>query len=197
LKKSPRIKLQKWGRIEGTLRVGHHLGANEQVVIDAPMSRRWMMGRGKGHAVHHSTGLQPPMYDYNAFHTGTDEQGRFVFTFVPPGSQTVARLVPMGGGSWTHSPLDALDVKPGKTTVAELGGGGRTVIGKLKFADKAPPDLSDGFVTINSPRSKIMDKVSQLKTEEEREAFYQSDEFEAATKNNRNYFSPLTRIFHS
>jgi hypothetical protein len=39
LKSSLQITLQKWGRIEGTLRVGRHVGTNEQVVVSAPLPR--------------------------------------------------------------------------------------------------------------------------------------------------------------
>ncbi len=199
LKVSPQITLQKWGRIEGTLRVGHRAGTNEQIVLDAPQPR-WIK------KMIHKTGqqtndvvitnsspvmLQPPFYDFNAFQAKTDEQGRFVITFVPPGEQIIARLVPTGEGSWTHSQLAAVDVKPGETTVTNVGGTGRTVIGKVKFGEGAAPDFKNGFAVINTPTSKFIEKIRQLKTDEERKAFYQSKEFQEAMKNHRSFSAVL------
>jgi uncharacterized GH25 family protein len=199
LKASPQITLQKWGRIEGTLRVGHRAGTNEQIVLDAPQPR-WIK------KMIHKTGqqtndvvitnsspvmLQPPFYDFNAFQAKTDEQGRFVITFVPPGEQIIARLVPTGEGSWTHSQLAAVDVKPGETTVTNVGGTGRTVIGKVKFGEGAAPDFKNGFAVINTPTSKFIEKIRQLKTDEERKAFYQSKEFQEAMKNHRSFSAVL------
>jgi hypothetical protein len=199
LKVLPQITLQKWGRIEGTLRVGHHAGTNEQIVLDAPQPR-WIK------KTIHKTGqqtndmvitnsspvmLQPPFYDSNAFQAKTDEQGRFVITFVPPSEQIIARLVPIGEGSWTHSQLAAVDVKPGETTVTNVGGTGRPVIGKVKFGEGAAPDFKNGFAVINTPTSKFIEKIRQLKTDEERKAFYQSKEFQEAMKNHRSFSAVL------
>jgi beta-lactamase regulating signal transducer with metallopeptidase domain/uncharacterized GH25 family protein len=201
LKTSPKIQLQKWGRIEGTLRVGHHVGTNEQVMLEFPQSR-W--NTKTFHKAGQQTNaltitnsspvmLQPPLYDSNAFQARTDDEGRFVISFVPPGRQIIARLVPSGPNSWTASQLATVDVKPGETTVTNVGGTGRNVIGKVIFADGAKPDFTNGFgfVVINTPTSKIMQKVRQLKTDEERKAFYESDEFQAATKDARSFSARL------
>jgi hypothetical protein len=187
LKTSPRIKLQKWGRIAGTLRVGHHAGTNELVVLDAlPPGWDAKTFRNSSRVV-----LQPPFYDSNAFQARTDDQGRFVITFVPPGEQRIARLVSTGVNSWTHSQLATVDVMPGETTVTNVGGTGRTVIGRVRFADRAAPDFRHGFVVINTPIFKIMQKVRQLKTDAERTAFYQSEEFQAAVKDARTFSAAL------
>jgi hypothetical protein len=195
LKASPQIMLQKWGRIEGTLRVGRHPGTNEQVVLDAPQPR-WTK------KTIHKTGqqtndveitnsspimLQPPFYDFNAFQARTDEQGRFVIMFVPPGQQIIARLVRAGENSWTHSQLATVEVKPGETIVTNVGGTGRIVTGKVKFSEEAPPDFKNGFAIISTPTSKLMKKIKELKTDEERKALYQSEEFQAATKDYRSF----------
>jgi hypothetical protein len=171
LKASPQITLQKWGRVEGVLRLGHHPGANQQVILE-PLQPGWP--------------LQPPVYDPNAFQARTDDQGRFAITLVPPGEQTISRLVATGEGSWTHSLLATVEVKPGESTVANVGGTGRNVIGKIKFGESAAPDLKNGSVTISTPISKLMQKILQLKTDEERKTFYQSAEAQAAAKNPRN-----------
>lgn len=196
LKASPRVTLQKWGRIEGMLRVGRHLGTNEQVVLNAAQTR-WpgMNMHRKGRQTNDlaatnsaSEVLQPPYFDFNAFLARTDAQGRFVITFVPPGEVTLARLVSAGQNSWTHSPLATVTVKAGETVVTNVGGTGRTVVGKIKFAESPGPGFANAFVQIVSPFSKFIRKAAELKTDEERDALYQSAEFQAATKERR-YFS--------
>jgi hypothetical protein len=184
LKTSPQIPLQKWGRVEGTLRLGHRPGANQQVVLD-PLQPGWPITNST------PVTLQPPFYDPDAFQARTDNQGRFVITFVPPGEQTIARLVATGEGSWTHSRLATVEVKPGETTVTNVGGTGRNVIGKIKFGESAAPDLKNGFCTISTPVSKFLQKVLQSKTDEERKAFYQSAEAQAAAKNPRSFPAAL------
>jgi hypothetical protein len=195
LKASPQITLQKWGRIEGTLRVGRHPGTNEQVVVSTPLPRwsktsiRKAGQQTNGLEITNSSPvmIQPPTYDFHAFQARTDERGRFVITFVPPGEQTLSRLVPEGTGSWTYNQLATVDVKPGETAVTNVGGTGRTVIGKVKFGEGAAPDFKNGFAVINTPTSKFIEKIRQLKTDEERKAFYQSKEFQEATKNHRSF----------
>jgi hypothetical protein len=193
LKASPQITLQRWGRVEGTLSVSHHLGTNELVMLDGSqpgwsnMNIRKVGQQTNSLEITNSTSvtLQPPVYDFNAFQARTDDKGRFVITFVPPGEQSISRMVPTGENSWTHSMLATVDVKPGETTVTNVGGTGRTVIGKVTFADGVAPDFQNGFVVINTPTAKFMKKVHQLKTDEERTAFYQSKKFQAAMKNYR------------
>jgi hypothetical protein len=182
LKASPQIRLQKWGRIESTLRLGHHPGTNQQVVLNRSQAR-WSANN-----ITPAT-LQPPFYEPNAFQARTDDQGRFVIMFVPPGEQTIARLVSTGGGAWTQSPLATVEVNPGETIVTNLGGTGRSVMGKIKFDESPSPDFKHGSVTIGTPISKFLQKIGQLKTDEERNKFYQSEEFKAAGKNPRSYFA--------
>jgi hypothetical protein len=199
LKASPQITLQKWGRIEGTLRFGHHAGTNEQVVLDAPQPG-WI--KNTIHKPGSSTNdvvitnsspavLQPPYYDFNAFQAKTDERGRFVITFVPPGEQIIARLVPTGEGSWTHSQLTTVDVKPGETVVTNVGGTGRIVVGKVKVDDGVAPDFKNGFANISTPTSKLFSKIKDLKSDEERKAFFQSNEIQEAMKNHRSFSAVL------
>jgi len=201
-KSSPQVRLQKWGRIEGTLRVSHHPGTNEVVVLDPPQ-RPWLtrtfhkIGPQTNEFTLTNSTLatpQPPIYDFNAFQARADDQGRFAITFVPPGQQVIARLVSTGGNSWTHSQLATVEVKPGETLVTNIGGLGRTVIGKVKFADSPAQDFKNGAVTLTTPKSKYLKKLWQLKTDSERQAFYQSkagEEFQAAMKDFRYYASTV------
>ena len=199
LKTTPQITLQKWGHIEGTLHVGHHVGTNERVVLSAPQPRWSSLSlRKTGQSTNavaitnaSPLSLPPPIYDFNAFQAKTDDQGRFVITFVPPGQQTIARLVPTGEGSWSHSQLAIVEVKPGETTVTNVGGTGRAVTGKVRIAEGAPPDFKGGFVSLITPTTKLMQQASQLKTDEERKAFYQSAAFQAATQERRIFTAAL------
>lgn len=199
LKTTPQITLQKWGRIDGTLHIGHHFGTNAQVLLSTPQPRWSSMSlRKTGQSTNaveitnaSPISIPPPIYDFNAFQAKTDDQGRFVIMFVPPGQQTIARLVPTGEGSWTHSQLAIVEVKPGETTVTNVGGTGRTVTGKVKFAEGADPDFKSGSVFLSTPTTKLMQQASQLKTDEERKAFYQSATVQAAAQERRNFAAAL------
>ncbi|MGD0815574.1 MAG: hypothetical protein ABSA83_18430 [Verrucomicrobiota bacterium] len=184
LKASPQIRLQKWGRIEGTLRLGHHPGTNQQVALNRSQTR-WMAGNST------PATPQPPFYDPSAFQSRTDDQGRFVITFVPPGEQTVARLVPTGERAWMLDPLATVEVKPGETLVTNFGGTGRSVIGKIKFDESPAPDFKHGSVSITTPVSKFMQKANELKTDEERRAIYQSKEFQEGATGRRHIFAAV------
>ncbi|MGN6644591.1 MAG: carboxypeptidase-like regulatory domain-containing protein, partial [Verrucomicrobiota bacterium] len=198
LKASPQIRLQKWGRIEGTLRIGQHAGTNESVVLSTAPRPLQMRARPSDRQTNDLTvtdsssiALEPPIYEFDAFKAKTDEQGRFVITFVPPGEHGIARLVPNGENSWRHRLLGTVMVKSGETAHCTFGGNGRTIIGKIKFAESEMPDLKRASVMINTPISRLMEKSRQLKTDEERKAFYQSEEFQAATKVQRSFPATL------
>ena len=195
LKASSQIQLQKWGRIEGTLRVGHHLGTNETVGVSGAMPRwtkKTIRRVGQTNNVIEFTNAAPailptPIYDSNAFQARTDAQGRFVMTFVPPGEQRLWRQIPAGENSWTQSQLADVVVKPGATIVTNIGGTGRMVIGKATFTGDSTVTFKNGMGVITTPTFKIFEKARQLKTDAERAAFYQSPEVEAATSNQRGF----------
>ena len=192
LKISPPIKLQKWGRIEGTLEIRHHPGTNEQVVLSVPPSR-WSkmrvqkMGQGTNHLETTNASammLNPVMYDFNAFVSRTDDHGRFAISYVPPGEQAVARLVSTGGGSQMHRPLGNVTVNPGATVVTNFNLSGRIVTGTLKFTGtNPPPDFQNAHASLHTSGAfKLMKRLAQLKTAEERKAFLKSDEAQAFQK---------------
>ena len=74
------LKLQPWGRIEGTVWEYDKLVTNQAV---------W------GSAANGS----PSESLHTEFRANTDAQGRFAFDFVPPGKYSVFRMIPMGAGS--------------------------------------------------------------------------------------------------
>jgi hypothetical protein len=176
VQKSHQITLQPWGRIEGTLHIGHRLGTNETVALDPapPFNKK------TGELIPHQLS-----YDFNAFQAKTDDHGRFVITYVPPGNQTIAKLVPYGGG-WMHRQLSSVEVKPGQTLKVELGGQGRTVIGKVEMSGTNA--LSDWGASLTATAShQIMDKMFQAKTQRERMAIMQTKEYQTAIKNLHSY----------
>jgi len=195
LKASPQIRLEKFGRIEGTLRVGHHHGTNEFVNVSAATprwNRKTIRRTGQTNSVIELTNsnpavVQPLMYDFQAFQARTDQNGKFVLTFVPPGERSLWRKVPAGENSWTQSQLATVDVKPGETIVTNVGGTGRTVVGKVHFRGDVPVDFTKGMGVITTPTFKIFEKARQLKTDAERQAFYQSPEVQAASENIRSF----------
>jgi beta-lactamase regulating signal transducer with metallopeptidase domain/uncharacterized GH25 family protein len=194
LKTSPQIKLQKWGRVQGVLRVGHHLGTNQMVQLSSPLPV-WAPGNYrsksavKNPAITNtpSAFLPPPNYEPNAFQSRTDDRGQFVITFVPPGNQSLWRQVPVSEHSWTQTQLATVEVKPGETIVTNVGGTGRTIIGQIKFSGGVTADFSNGFLSVSTPMEKIFEKVRSLKTAEERAAFYQSPEVADAYARRRSF----------
>jgi uncharacterized GH25 family protein/peroxiredoxin len=111
------IKLEAWGEIHGTLHLGKRLGTNETLVLTA-------------------LGGNQIFYDYQEYKTTTDDHGRFVITYVPPGEQGIARQVSLGRNGWTQAGLTAVQVKPGGVTEVTLDGTGREIRGSATFANK-------------------------------------------------------------
>ncbi|HTS18905.1 MAG TPA: sigma-70 family RNA polymerase sigma factor [Verrucomicrobiae bacterium] len=113
------IVVQPWGRIEGTLRIGSRLAANETIIA--------------------STGLKnvSPSTEVKA---GTDANGNFVMAEVPPLLLRLRREREQRIGAsrtWFSHRMDlgTVDVRPGQTRQVVLGGTGRSVVGHLL----APP----------------------------------------------------------
>jgi hypothetical protein len=188
LRRSPQVTLQKWGRIEGTLRVGRRPGTNEVVSLNAPLrvSPGGINPDVPGRTNSGSAGLRPPSYNMAMSQTPTDEQGRFVFTFVPPGEVILARQMRMRNGLFV-SLLARLEVQPGGTLMTNVGGGGRTVTGRIKSSGDTAADYTSALAGIVTPDGGFWKKIFALKTQEEQRAFAQSDEAAAELKNSQSY----------
>ena len=78
---------------------------------------------------------------------------------------------------------------PGETVVTHLGGTGRTIRGTLKFADGTAFSIGhqNHAAFIFPSDSHYLDNVRRLKTEAERQAFFQSEEGERERKNFYNH----------
>lgn len=171
LKQSPRIVLQPWARIEGVLRIGRRPGTNQMVVLSdwRPMTV--------------SQSLPPFHLDLNAYQAKTDAQGRFVITYVPPGTHQLAREVPEGSG-WTQETLGTIEFKPGATKRVTFGGNGRTVVGRLKVGDNAPKDWQDGALFLRTA-SPFANKIMEARSPEQRRKIIQSSEYQREMMNLR------------
>ena len=104
-KNGSKIVLQPWGRVEGVLRVGSQPGANEELhlaVFDRP-----------GSLDSESIEFVSPALDAVA-----DRDGKFVFTYVPPGAW---RLLHAAVG-------DRIAVTAGETNRIAVGGAGRPLL---------------------------------------------------------------------
>jgi len=196
LKASPKITLQKWGRVEGTLQINHHPASNEMVVISAPtrpIEIRRQIGTNETIVSQAATNRPTPLiYDFNAFEAKTDQQGHFAISFVPPGENAIARLVSSDNGrSATHRPLGTVNVKAGETTTFDFATEGRTVTGKLTFSDTNSLDLENSMASLNTPTAKLLVLLQSAKTMEERKALIESDEFKEASKPHQQYPATL------
>ena len=112
------VVLEPWGRIEGTIRSGGSPAANHHVMASqAPL------------------GPVVPQVPYSRTAT-SDSEGRLVFERVPPGKLELARLTNVHGdqpGPIGLSHHTTVDVKPGETAHAVIGGGGRAVVGRIEI----------------------------------------------------------------
>ena len=100
------VKLEPWGRIEGTF--WHY----NEVVTNEPVRVFFALQDGL------------PIWDPDSgFNTKTDDRGHFSFDFVPPGHFGIESA---GLG-------ERITVKSGQTAVVTLGGRGRRVVGRFKI----------------------------------------------------------------
>jgi hypothetical protein len=112
------VVLQPWGRVEGTLRIGRRPGAGEAVLLQTHF---W---RG-------SSAMPSPSITMS---TKTDADGHFVFDGVIPGELEVDHILSFRDGKGGPIPLTQrtlINVAPGQTTQAIVGGEGRRVIGSV------------------------------------------------------------------
>ncbi len=71
----------------------------------------------------------------------TDREGKFIFERVPPGNYLIFRFTFLNGdreGKAGNSHYSAVNVNAAETSLARLGGGGRTIIGRIQIAKFLP-----------------------------------------------------------
>ncbi|HEY0550600.1 MAG TPA: hypothetical protein VGF13_13430, partial [Verrucomicrobiae bacterium] len=113
---NPTVTVQRWGRIEGVLRIGKSLASNQMVNIGiwgTSETYEWNI-------VSHDMSVK------------TDANGRFVFPRVAPGDVWLTRTVAVRPGDGRQSGHHYVKVEPGDHLEVILGGIGRVVTGRME-----------------------------------------------------------------
>jgi beta-lactamase regulating signal transducer with metallopeptidase domain/uncharacterized GH25 family protein len=188
------IRLQKWGRVEGTLEVGHHAGANERVGFQQwrePFEVRSKAGTNETAVVHNEANQRLPLdYTINDFQAKADDRGHFIINFIPPGKGTINRQVALGGGAYTYRRLGEVEIKSGETTTVHFESTGRTVVGKIAFSETNSPEMNHCQANLNSVPTELFVKMLSA-TPAERQALRNSPEVQAATRDAVHYPATL------
>lgn len=119
------IRLQKWGRIEGTVYEGRTPAVNSQVELHPPLKG----GPTEFRVIHRLEAV-------------TDEQGRFSIDRAVPGRMTIYKMVRVADGARGEKRGD-VEVRAGETTVIHLGGGGQTVKGRFVAPEGLEVDFTE------------------------------------------------------
>lgn len=176
----PTMRLQPWGRLEGTYLSGGQAVAGRELLFQC--------GQGDFNTV---------SSDFNAYQVKTGSDGHFVFAQVPPGKHKLVRLVQekgMPGGTsgtvWTHMPLLDVEIRPGETTTVTVGGANYRVTAHLRW----PADLKREanwrvFAAIHTPFSSPP-PADAMNNPQALAAWQAMPEVKAALANMRQY--PLT-----
>jgi peroxiredoxin len=129
LKSSPEIRLQPWGRVEGTLKIGTQAGSNETIRLAGAFAPYAYYPR--------------PLPSFNvSAETTTDASGRFVFPRAPPGDIKLFHAPKVGPGETELIPMTQitnLTLKAGETRVVTLGGQGRPLVGRVVLKNYRKP----------------------------------------------------------
>lgn len=123
LEAAPRITLQPWGRIEGTVLVNDKPGAGERIDLTY-------------HRIFRQNGPNV-MYDSQ---TIANEAGKFVIERAVPGQGSIGRTKSSGNRRRTVSST-LISVNAGKTVTVKIGGAGRNIIGRITASDEAQARL--------------------------------------------------------
>jgi hypothetical protein len=124
------------------------------------------------------------LFDFDEYHTITDDQGRFVMSFVAPGEQDFSREWP----DRISTRIGSAFVKSGEVTQVSLGGN-HTVSGKFRCADpRTLVDWKSADGQICTPLPSVFYKMQALKSPEERSDYcWTNKEFKLSLKTFRGY----------
>ena len=110
------LKLVPWGRVEGEVRSGAGVVPRGMVAL-SPMGRTLDMDEHR-------------MITLDTM-SSADDKGRFTIERAIPGNASLARMVWVSPTSSSGQSPVMITVKPGETTRATVGGGGRDVVGRV------------------------------------------------------------------
>ncbi len=134
------LQLAPWGRLEGTYTSGGKPAEGRELMVN--------LENGSNSSID---------FDFSA-RVKVDEKGRFVFPTLPPGKH---RLVYMRrtetsptSASFSHEPLQEVEIRSGETTKVDIGSTGYTV--KLRFSEptenkSGASDQTHLFVSLHLP----------------------------------------------
>ena len=166
------VRLERWGRIEGTLRVGRNAAAGETVLLTTA-----------------SQGPHAFSFDIHAFTAQTDKEGHFAMAYVPPGDHRLMHLPKQPVRMIPNSVGVPVSIRSGAVTSVSLGGTGRPVIGRLT-ADKPGQKIDWGkqvweaVLTADRPADPVLPKNL---AKAELIKFWKSAEGRAHERNCRDY----------
>ncbi len=166
---NPAVVLGPWGKVEGTAWLTQELATNTEVMIaDGTVAGQ--------------VGIN---FDWSAFKTNTDSQGRFAFSYVPPGKRQVVRLIPQGDRSWMWADQTPVTVKPDQTTNVKVGGSGSRIVGRMVTDDaKQKIDWESGRFSLHT---ELPRPPAPFKSQKEVEEWNNSQETRVAREQYRNY----------
>jgi RNA polymerase sigma factor (sigma-70 family) len=141
LAKDPTVRLLPWARIEGVVWRGGRPASNVEFTLAFPGLPRNAVA-----------------FDFNAYLSTSDAEGRFTFPVVPPVPLNLIERVDLEPAqnpgqprnrSWTDRPRGKLELKPGETHRVELGKYDRTV----RLGLRPPPGIQGAirFAAITTP----------------------------------------------
>src|SRR6185369_9969676 len=182
LKRSPLVRLQTWGRIEGVLKIGGQPKSGVRIGLSnlGPMAKGMNL----------------------IYHSATASDGSFVFTNVPAGEYRIYRqLRTRSGRTITEDHQMPVTVKPGETVKVEYGGGGRQVFGQ---AIPNNPDLAvdwrndEHTLTLKQPglndkAPNLEDFASYKSYEQARDRYYNLPERVKQARDARTYVLEFER----
>jgi hypothetical protein len=117
LSADPNIRLQPWGRLEGTYLSGGKPARDRSLALEY----------GGGDLATISSG--------SGFKAQSDAQGNFVFPQAPPGRHRLMRVITLSSNSWTSELVTEVEIRPGETTTLTLGASNCTVTVQLRWPD--------------------------------------------------------------
>ncbi|NOS72614.1 MAG: carboxypeptidase regulatory-like domain-containing protein [Verrucomicrobia bacterium] len=162
---SGQLVLQGFGRIEGTIKIGGQPVAGQEFGFSMQ-----------------NIGISP---DWQSYKTSSDEQGRFSFDKVPAGESSVIRLIKNSDTSWTHSHKTPVVVEAGKTAQVSFGDDGAVIKGQVLFETPLPEGEKMNFS--GSLNTKMPDPPRNFSSPQEAQAFYNSPEWKALTKQAKHF----------
>ena len=135
LASEPIIRLEPWGKLEGTYLVGGQPATNRDLLFQ--------YGQRHSDAIHSS---------FEAYRVQTDQAGHFVFNQVPPGKHVLVRLIPAGPNAVQHEPVGEVEIRAGETTTTSIGGDGYSLTARLRWPEGWKPQSSEHvFAFVQTP----------------------------------------------